>query len=100
MLTRQTPIYDRLFRKLSESLRPLNMTIRDDTHLHASHAQSPRKPETHFHVYVVSDVFSDLSLLERHRKIYSIVADELAERVHALSIVARTPKEAKSSKSS
>lgn len=100
MLGRQTPIYDRLVRKLTEALRPAALAIRDDTHLHASHAQSPRKPETHFHVYVVSDAFDELSLVERHRRIYSIVGDELSERVHALSITARTPKEAERSKSS
>lgn len=90
---RQRPIYDRLVRKLTDAFRPQLLRIRDETHLHASHAQSPGLPETHFRVHVVSEEFTNMALLQRHRRVYDVLAAELSERVHALSIIARTPQE-------
>lgn len=87
------PIQTRIVRKLTEHLRPIRLVVKDQSHLHAKHEQSPRLPETHFDVTVVSDAFSGLKLRERHQRVYAILADELAERVHALSMKTRTPVE-------
>lgn len=87
------PIFQRITRKLTESLNPTVLTLRDQTHLHASHAQSPGLPETHFDLQVVSSRFEGMSLLQRQRKVYDILSEEIAERVHALSMITRTPAE-------
>jgi stress-induced morphogen len=52
---------------------------------------SPKNSETHFKVLVVSEAFDGTVPLARHRQVNSILADELAGPVHALSIVAKTP---------
>lgn len=47
-----------------------------------------------FEALVVSQVFAGLSTLERHRKVYAAVSEQLADgRIHALSIKAYTPEE-------
>ena len=43
---------------------------------------------------VVSDEFEGLSLIQRHKKVYAAVNDEIASgELHALTIVAKTPAE-------
>ncbi|XP_064103245.1 bolA-like protein DDB_G0274169 [Macrobrachium nipponense] len=51
----------------------------------------PPKSETHFKVVVVSDAFSEVSLIKRHRLVNEVLSEELSSKVHALSIVAKTP---------
>ncbi len=46
----------------------------------------PKGSETHFKVVVISDMFKDKSLLERHRTVNQLLDDELKNGVHALSI--------------
>lgn len=88
------PIFQRITRKLTETLSPTTLNLRDQSHLHATHAQSPKLPETHFDLQVVSSRFEGMSLLQRQRKVYEILSEEIEERVHALSMTTRTPAEA------
>lgn len=53
----------------------------------------PRGSESHFKLVLVSDEFTDESLLNRHRRINGLLAEELATGVHALSIHAYTTEE-------
>jgi stress-induced morphogen len=46
----------------------------------------PKGSETHFKVVIVSDMFKEKSLLERHRTVNQLLDDELKSGVHALSI--------------
>lgn len=92
-IARPGPIYQRMSRKIMDALHPTSLVIRDDTHLHASHAQSPGLPETHFNVDIVSSAFEGQSLVARQRRIYTLLAEEMSERIHALSMTTRTPTE-------
>lgn len=92
-VARPGPIYQRMMKKLMEALGPTLLTIRDDTHLHASHTQSPGTPETHFDLQIVSTAFEGMSLVQRHRQVYSILEEEISQQVHALSMMTRTPTE-------
>jgi stress-induced morphogen len=47
----------------------------------------------HFRAEVVSDRFSGLSRLERHKLVYDVFGDELGGPIHALSIKTSTPEE-------
>ena len=83
---------DRIQKKLSAALSPVELVIRDDSHLHAGHAGAHMDGggETHFSVRIVSDSFDGESRVARHRRIYEILASELKERVHALSLTTLT----------
>lgn len=87
-------IKERITRKLSEALAPTALAVIDESHRHAGHAGHRPEGESHFRVEVVSDAFDGKSRLERHRMINALLVDELAGRVHALAISARTPQEA------
>jgi acid stress-induced BolA-like protein IbaG/YrbA len=50
--------------------------------------------EGKFVAQVVSDEFTDLSLIKRHKLVYACVGTEIASgELHALTIIAKTPSE-------
>jgi len=83
----------RIEQKLTAALAPLALRIDDESHLHAGHAGHRPGGETHFRVTVVSQAFAGLGRVARQRLVYGLLADELAERVHALSLATLTPEE-------
>lgn len=93
VVARHGPVYTRVMEKLKSALKPTVITLVDESHLHASHAQSPKTPESHFNLNIVSPEFEGLSLLQRQRKVYTILSDELKDHIHALSMKTKTPDE-------
>ncbi|XP_046993730.1 bolA-like protein DDB_G0274169 [Schistocerca americana] len=83
------PIETSIRQKLSENLQPHHIQIINESYMH----NVPRGSETHFKVVVVSEKFETLPLINRHRIVNEILKDELKNGVHALSIVAKTPKQ-------
>ena len=83
----------RMRTKLSSSLPPDRLEIEDESHRHAGHAGADPVGETHFNVTVVSAAFEGKSRVARQRLVYEILAEELKERVHALSLKTLTPSE-------
>jgi BolA protein len=83
----------RIETKLQAAFAPLALEVRDDSQRHRGHAGWQEGGETHFHVSLVSRVFEGLGRVERHRLVNSVLAEELAGRVHALSLRLLTPQE-------
>lgn len=86
-------IRTRIERKLRAALAPLELVIEDESHRHLGHAGHRPGGETHFRVTVVSQAFAGLARVARQRQIYELLREELAERVHALSLTTLTPEE-------
>ena len=84
---------DNITEKLTEAFAPQSLKVVDESHQHAGHAGHQPGGETHFRVYIVSDVFRGKSRLERHRMINSALAGELQSGIHALAIHAASPEE-------
>jgi BolA protein len=79
--------------KLTERLSPSRLDIIDESHRHAGHAGAHPEGETHFAVTIVSAAFAGQSRVARQRLVYQILAEELATRVHALSLTTLAPDE-------
>ena len=83
--------------KLTTVFAPVALEIEDQSARHAGHAGATRNDgsqgETHFHVRLVSQSFEGLSRVERQRRVYAALKDELAGPVHALSLTALAPSE-------
>ena len=83
--------------KLTSAFAPNEMDIVDESARHAGHAGATREDgsrgETHFHIRLVSPAFEGLSRVERQRRVYAVLKDELAGPVHALSLAALAPSE-------
>jgi BolA protein len=76
-----------------QSLQPLALEIRDDSHRHAGH-EGAKDGRGHFAVDIVSEAFAGLAPLARHRRVYAALGDMMQTDIHALQVRARTPAEA------
>ena len=73
------------------SLNPSDLTIQDDSALHAGHAGNTGGG--HYTVFIISDAFEGLPLIKRHRLVYDAVGSLMTTDIHALSIDAKTSAE-------
>jgi BolA family transcriptional regulator, general stress-responsive regulator len=87
------PVAAAIRRKLTDRLAPLRIEIVDDSQRHAGHAGARPEGETHFAVTIVAAAFAGLPRLARQRLVYETLAEELATRVHALSLKTLAPDE-------
>lgn len=74
-------------------LRPDKLEVIDELHLHEGHSGSHPSGESHFRVRIVASQFAGQGRVARHRMINSVLAEDLATRVHALAIEAYAPGE-------
>jgi BolA protein len=84
-------VADTLRRRLAP-FAPAVLEITDDSAAHAGHAGAAAGGG-HFSLLIVSQVFSGLPRLQRHRRVLREVADLLPHPIHALSIKALAPDE-------
>ena len=75
--------------KIRDTFAPVHLEIVNESHMHSV----PPNSETHFKLVVVSDAFAGTPLVQRHRKVNGILADELGGGVHALALQTLTPEE-------
>ncbi|KAM6039529.1 bolA-like protein 1 [Chlamydotis macqueenii] len=75
--------------KLAAALRPTHLRVRDESPRHGG----PPGRESHVAVVVVSERFEGLTPLQRHRLVHAALRAELAGPLHALAVVARTPRQ-------
>jgi BolA protein len=86
-------VADTIRDKLTERFAPTRLAVEDESHRHIGHEGARPGGETHFAVTVVSAAFAGHSRVARQRLVYEALAEELANRVHALSVKALTPEE-------
>jgi BolA family transcriptional regulator, general stress-responsive regulator len=87
------PVGKRITAKLTEAFSPDQLLVEDDSARHAGHSGARPEGETHFSVKLVSQAFLGKSRIERHRMVNAALAEDLATRVHALTITAKAPGE-------
>jgi BolA family transcriptional regulator, general stress-responsive regulator len=87
------PIAREIEARLHAALSPERLVVRDDSARHRGHAGHDPRGESHFTVEVTASCFAGVGRVQRHRLVTHALADLLAERVHALAIVARAPGE-------
>jgi BolA protein len=85
------PVGQRISAKLVQAFAPAALEVIDESHHHAGHSGARPDGESHFRIRIVADAFRGKSRVDQHRMINAALADELAERVHALAIEARSP---------
>ena len=89
------PIAKRMTKKLGDAFSPDRLEVINESSQHAGHQESfDGTGETHFRVRIVSERFSGMSRIQRHRAVNDLLSEELAEGVHALAIEPAAPDEA------
>ncbi|SDW64950.1 BolA family protein [Nitrosomonas oligotropha] len=72
-----------------QSLQPQFLEVVNESHQH----NVPVGSESHFKVTIVSGAFQGKMLVARHRMVNQILADELAQSIHALVLHTMTMEE-------
>jgi BolA protein len=85
----------RLEAVLTRAFSPSLLRVVDDSARHAGHAGARPGGETHYSVLVVSDAFRGMNRVARSRAVHAVLEAEFAGGLHALSLVLRTPEEAR-----
>jgi BolA protein len=83
---------ERMRSRFEAALKPLELTLEDDSALHAGHAGAA-SGGGHYNVRIVSLQFEGLKLVTRHRLVYDSVHDMMHKEIHALAITALAPSE-------
>tara|TARA_B110000467_G_C17879393_1_gene244010 strand:+ start:50 stop:361 length:312 start_codon:yes stop_codon:yes gene_type:complete len=66
---------------INESYNPLYIELVNESFMH----NVPRGSESHFKLVVVSNIFKNMTLIQRHKHIYSCL-NTIMNNIHALSI--------------
>jgi len=64
-------------KKISLALKPVRLSVIDESRQHAGHGNHHPDGETHFRIEIVSDAFAGLNRLARHRLVNSILRRSL-----------------------
>lgn len=75
--------------KICTALHTRHLEVVNESHMH----NVPPGSESHFKLVIVSLEFEAKGLVQRHRMINKLLADELAGPVHALALHTLTPAE-------
>lgn len=87
-------VRSRIETTLNTHLSPERLEVIDESHHHAGHQPDiTGTGETHMRVRIVSDRFSGMTRLQRHRTVNELLKPELDAGLHALAVEAAAPGE-------
>uniref|UniRef100_A0A6M2DM37 Putative dna-binding transcriptional regulator bola n=1 Tax=Xenopsylla cheopis TaxID=163159 RepID=A0A6M2DM37_XENCH len=86
-MSTEQPVTKAIKDKLMKAFEPTHLEIINESYKH----NVPKGAETHFKVLVVTEKFTNIPLLKRHRMVNEVLGYELQNGIHALSILAKTP---------
>ncbi len=75
--------------KIKASLSPMHLRVVNESHMHSV----PPGSESHFKLVIVTEAFEGEPRIRRHQLVHAILARELKENIHALSMETLTPAE-------
>jgi BolA family transcriptional regulator, general stress-responsive regulator len=81
---------ERLRQRLIAEFRPLELSVEDESHLHAGHAGAAGGA-SHFRIRIVAEAFRGKPAVARHRLIYAALGELMESEIHALAIDASPP---------
>lgn len=82
-----------IHQRLTAALNPLILNIEDDSQHHRNHPGAKESGGGHYSVYIVSQAFTDKSMVARHQMIYKALEGLIGPEIHAIQITAKTPEE-------
>jgi BolA protein len=86
---------DAISATLTKTFSPQALEVIDESARHHGHAGARPEGETHYAVHIVSAAFEGVSRVERQRRVYAVLEDQFRAGLHALSLKALTPAEAR-----
>lgn len=71
---------------LRQTFQPAELSVTDESAMHAGHSGAQPGGETHYQVSMRSAAFNTLNRLARSRAVHAALAAEFAGGLHALSL--------------
>jgi len=78
-------IYDEIKKKITKEINPQNIILIDNSNLHKKH-KSFDINKFHFKIIIESKKLKKMGKIEAHKKIFSILKEEMKNKIHALEI--------------
>ena len=78
-------IYDKIKKKISNEVNLQNIILIDNSSLHKKH-KSFDLNKFHFKIIIESKELKKMRKIEAHKKIFSILKEEMKNNIHALEI--------------
>ena len=78
-------IFDEIKKKITKEINPDNIILIDNSHLHKKH-KSFDINKFHFKIIIESKKLKKMNKIQAHKKIFSILKEEMKNKIHALEI--------------
>ena len=75
-----------IYKKLSDFFTPDQLEVINDSGKHKGHSGSPNTGNSHFSIIIKSKKLCTMNRLAGQRLIYSVLKEEMKNKIHALSI--------------
>ena len=77
--------FDKIKVKINKKINPENIILIDNSNLHAKH-KSFDSNKFHIKLIIKSEKLKNMNKISAHKKIFSILKDEMNSKIHALEI--------------
>ena len=77
--------FDEVKEKINNKIHPENIILIDNSNLHAKH-KSFDENKFHLKIIITSKKLKSINKIDAHKKIFSILKDEMRSKIHALEI--------------
>jgi len=77
--------FDEVKEKVNNKINPENIILIDNSHLHSKH-KSFDVNKFHLKIIIKSKKLRSMSKIMAHKEVFSILKDEMSNKIHALEI--------------
>ena len=77
--------FDKVKTKINKKINPENIILIDNSHLHTKH-KSFDSSKLHLKIIIKSEKLKKMDKIAAHKKIFSILKDEMNNKIHALEL--------------
>ena len=77
--------FDKVKEKINKKINPENIVLIDNSHLHTKHKYFDAN-KFHLKIIIESKKLKSMNKIMAHREIFSILKDEMSNKIHALEI--------------
>ena len=78
-------LFDQIKEKINKKINPENIILIDNSSFHAKH-KSFDSNKFHLKIIIKSEKLRNMDKITAHKKVFSILKDEMSNQIHALEI--------------
>ena len=78
-------LFDKIKEKINKKINPENIILIDNSYLHKKHKFFDSN-KVHLKIIIKSKKLKNMNKIAAHKEIYSVLKDEMSNKIHALEI--------------